>query len=78
MGIALVRSGTPPEELMRRADLAMYESKSKGKGTCSVYQEAGVAEPENPPTVLFEVVSTTTEDELHQGMIDLGIREDAR
>jgi diguanylate cyclase (GGDEF)-like protein len=77
MGIALVRSGTPPEELMRRADLAMYESKSKGKGTCSVYQEAGVAEPENPPTVLFEVVSTTTEDELHQGTMDLGIGENA-
>jgi hypothetical protein len=62
---------------MRRADLAMYESKSKGKGTYSVYEEAGVAVPENPPTLLFEVVRTTTEDELHQATMDLGIGEKA-
>lgn len=43
MGIALVKSDTPAEELMRRADLAMYESKSKGKGTYTVYEEARVA-----------------------------------
>ena len=77
MGIALVRSGTPPEELMRRADLAMYESKSIGKGTYSVFQEAGVAIPENPPTILFEVATTTTEDELHHETTDLGIGETA-
>jgi hypothetical protein len=62
---------------MRRADLAMYESKSKGKGTYSVYGEAGVAVLENPPTVLFEVIRTTTEGELYQGMMDLGRGEDA-
>jgi predicted signal transduction protein with EAL and GGDEF domain len=61
MGIALVRSGASPEELMRRADVAMYESKSKGKGTCSVYEEAGSAVVEHQPTVLYEGTSTTTE-----------------
>jgi diguanylate cyclase (GGDEF)-like protein len=61
MGIALVRSGASPEELMRRADVAMYESKSKGKGTYSVYEEAGSAVIEHQPTVLYEGTSTTTE-----------------
>ncbi len=77
MGIALVRSGTPPEELLRRADLAMYESKSRGKGTYSVYEEGVIAVPQIPPTLLFEVVTTTTVDELRQEPIDLGIGETA-
>jgi hypothetical protein len=42
-----------------------------------VYEEAGVAVPENPPTLLFEVVRTTTEDELHHETTDLGIGETA-
>ena len=37
MGIALVRPGTAPDELMRQADQAMYESKVRLKGTYSVY-----------------------------------------
>lgn len=43
MGIALVRSGTSAEELMRQADHAMYESKSRGKGTYSVYAQEEIA-----------------------------------
>jgi diguanylate cyclase (GGDEF)-like protein len=72
MGIALVRSGTPPEELMRRADLAMYQSKSRGKGTFSVYDDGGISAAEVPATVLFEVVETTTEDKLGDERVDLG------
>jgi diguanylate cyclase (GGDEF)-like protein len=66
MGIALVRSGTPPDELMRQADQAMYESKARGKGAYSVYEQGEIAEAENRPTVLFDVVPTTTDDDLHQ------------
>ena len=77
MGIALVRSGTPPEELMRRADLAMYESKSRGKGTFSVYDDGGIAAAENLPTLLFEVVRTATESDLHEETMNLGIGETA-
>jgi diguanylate cyclase (GGDEF)-like protein len=46
MGIALVRPGTPPQELLRQADQAMYESKARRKGTYSVYAHDGIAETE--------------------------------
>ena len=77
MGIALVRSGTPPEELMRQADLAMYESKSRGKGIFSVYDDGGIAAAENLPTLLFEVVGTATDNDLHEETMNVGIGETA-
>ena len=67
----------PPEELMRRADLAMYESKSRGKGTFSVYDDGGVVAAENLPTLLFEVVGTATDNDLHEETMNVGIGETA-
>jgi diguanylate cyclase (GGDEF)-like protein/PAS domain S-box-containing protein len=40
IGIALARPGherTPPEEILRRADQAMYEAKQTGRGRCCVF-----------------------------------------
>jgi diguanylate cyclase (GGDEF)-like protein len=34
IGVALAHPGEEPETLVRRADLAMYEAKKRGKGHC--------------------------------------------
>ena len=62
MGIALVRSGTPPEELMRQADQAMYESKSRRKGTYSVYAHDDSVEAESRPAVVATASQATDEN----------------
>jgi diguanylate cyclase (GGDEF)-like protein len=62
MGIALVRPGTPPEELMRQADQAMYESKSRRKGSYSVYAHADSVQADSRPAVVATASQATDED----------------
>jgi diguanylate cyclase (GGDEF)-like protein len=59
MGIALVRPGTPAEELMRQADQAMYESKSRRKGTYSVYAHDDSVEAESRPAGVATAIQAT-------------------
>ncbi|MCW3013782.1 MAG: hypothetical protein JWO02_874 [Solirubrobacterales bacterium] len=40
VGIALSRPGTTPAEMMRNADLAMYEAKRRGKARWAIYNDA--------------------------------------
>jgi diguanylate cyclase (GGDEF)-like protein len=44
VGIAVWTAGTSSEELLRRADEAMYQSKDSGRGRVSVWQPAAQAE----------------------------------
>ncbi len=44
MGIALGMSHSTPDQLVQNADLAMYQAKSRGKGTLAVFEESLASE----------------------------------
>lgn len=41
VGIALIISSTSAQEVMRQADMALYEAKGEGRGRCIVYSASG-------------------------------------
>ncbi|MCW3000521.1 MAG: hypothetical protein JWN65_4070 [Solirubrobacterales bacterium] len=74
IGIALSLPGTTPAEMMRNADLAMYESKGQGKARWSVYNDALHEEVTTRLHVEFALRTAIEEERLrvfYQPVIDL-------
>lgn len=75
VGIAIMERGDSLEQILRKADLALYEVKTSGRNSCRFYQEImGVraTERQNIEADLREAISTGQMELHYQPIVSLG------
>lgn len=65
VGIAVADHGESAEEILHRADMAMYQAKSKGRGRHQIIDVHEQAESERRTTLKFDLHTAVRNQELH-------------